>query len=352
MLKDEVRKADVIFCCTPSTASLFPAEYLTATEGRRKGRLVSAIGSYRPHMSELHLDILRQVVSPHHHNQHHKHATASAAVVVDSSVRLSQRRRRSHPGRPRPGTARPNWRADHAQETGSGLAVWAERPWPRRRVEQRRWRADGRQKEKHSSFSLPFHLPKSHSHSHTHAKARSPAIRRLFPGTPEGDRGDEQHRPETQDSAPSPSSSAPTPPSFFAPVQKQTSSGPGNENPAPPFSARNSTSNDNEHARPDVNDVHVTNHVHDEENVDDDVNSGPMRCLRKGTVIYKSVEVGVGLVDVVIDGAWSRWPTIEGSVPSLSISDALYGTVVVLCRQSLVVENGHGWQRLALTCHG
>lgn len=77
-----------------------------------------------------------------------------------------------------------------------------------------------------------------------------------------------------------------------------------------------------------------------------------MRCLRKGTVIYKSVEVGVGLVDVVIDGAWSRWPTIEGSVPSLSISDALYGTVVVLCRQSLVVENGHGWQRLALTCHG
>ena len=84
VLKEETRKADVIFCCTPTTSPLFPAEYLTAHEGRKKGRLISAIGSYRPHMCELHPDILRQAVAPHHHNHHHKHAATSGVVVVDS----------------------------------------------------------------------------------------------------------------------------------------------------------------------------------------------------------------------------------------------------------------------------
>ena len=50
LLKEEVRKADVIFCCTPSTEPLFPAEFLTSHEGRRKGRFLSAIGSYKASM--------------------------------------------------------------------------------------------------------------------------------------------------------------------------------------------------------------------------------------------------------------------------------------------------------------
>jgi len=85
LLKEEVRKADVLLCCTPSYEPLFPAEYLTATEGRKKGRFISAIGSYKPHMCELHPDILRQAVTTaHHHHHHHKHAASEGVIVVDS----------------------------------------------------------------------------------------------------------------------------------------------------------------------------------------------------------------------------------------------------------------------------
>ncbi|KAI9840312.1 MAG: hypothetical protein M1838_004132, partial [Thelocarpon superellum] len=86
LLKEEVRKADVIFCCTPSAAPLFPAEHLTATEGRKKGRYVTAIGSYKRHMCELHPDILRQAASPPHHSHHHyhKHARSEGVIIVDS----------------------------------------------------------------------------------------------------------------------------------------------------------------------------------------------------------------------------------------------------------------------------
>ena len=85
LLKEEVRKADVIFCCTPSTDPLFPAEFLTSTEGRKKGRFVSAIGSYKPHMTELHPDIFRQAVEPsNHHHHHHKHAPKGGVIIVDS----------------------------------------------------------------------------------------------------------------------------------------------------------------------------------------------------------------------------------------------------------------------------
>jgi len=85
LLKESVRKADVILCCTPAVEPLFPAEYLTATEGRRKGRYVSAIGSYKPHMCELHPDVLRQAVaSVQHAHHHHKHAASEGVVVVDS----------------------------------------------------------------------------------------------------------------------------------------------------------------------------------------------------------------------------------------------------------------------------
>jgi len=84
LLKEEVRKADVIFCCTPSLEPLFPAEFLTSNEGRKKGRYISAIGSYKPHMTELHPDIFRQAVEPDHHHHHHKHARKGGVIIVDS----------------------------------------------------------------------------------------------------------------------------------------------------------------------------------------------------------------------------------------------------------------------------
>ncbi|KAL8803193.1 MAG: hypothetical protein Q9200_006317, partial [Gallowayella weberi] len=84
LVKEHVRKSDAIFCCTCSSVPLFPAEYLTSTEGRKKGRYVSAIGSFRHDMIELHPDILRQAVAPEHKNHHHKHADKGGVVVVDS----------------------------------------------------------------------------------------------------------------------------------------------------------------------------------------------------------------------------------------------------------------------------
>ena len=84
LLKEEVRKADAIFCCTPSIDPLFPAEFLTSHEGRRKGRYISAIGSYAPHMTELHPDIFRQAVAPQTGHHHHKHANKGGVVIVDS----------------------------------------------------------------------------------------------------------------------------------------------------------------------------------------------------------------------------------------------------------------------------
>ncbi|KKK12483.1 hypothetical protein P175DRAFT_0475383 [Aspergillus ochraceoroseus IBT 24754] len=85
ILHDAIHKADAIFCCTPSHEPLFPAELLTSHEGRRKGRLISAIGSYKPQMTELDPEILRQEVAvqpPHRH--FHKHVQRSGVVVVDS----------------------------------------------------------------------------------------------------------------------------------------------------------------------------------------------------------------------------------------------------------------------------
>lgn len=91
LLREHVRSADVIFCTTPATSPLFPAAFLTATEGRRKGRYVAAIGSYKPHMQELHEDILRQAVKGpaeeqqrHGVHMHQKHAPEGGAIIVDS----------------------------------------------------------------------------------------------------------------------------------------------------------------------------------------------------------------------------------------------------------------------------
>ncbi|MCJ1391099.1 hypothetical protein MMC18_003961 [Xylographa bjoerkii] len=84
LLKEHVRSADVIFMCTPATSPLFPAEHLTSSEGRKKGRYISLIGSYKPHMVELHPDVLKQAVEPDHKHHHHKHAEKGGVVVVDS----------------------------------------------------------------------------------------------------------------------------------------------------------------------------------------------------------------------------------------------------------------------------
>lgn len=85
VLKDHVRKADAIFCCTPSLEPLFPAEYLTSGEGRQKGRLICAIGSYKAHMAEIHPDILRDEVNVQPAHRHwHKHIHRSGVIVVDS----------------------------------------------------------------------------------------------------------------------------------------------------------------------------------------------------------------------------------------------------------------------------
>ena len=85
LLKEYVRSANVIFCTTPSTQPLFPASYLLNPAGRHKGRYIVLIGSYKPHMLELHPDVLRSAVAPHHEHRHfHKHQREGGAVIVDS----------------------------------------------------------------------------------------------------------------------------------------------------------------------------------------------------------------------------------------------------------------------------
>ncbi|KAJ9635141.1 hypothetical protein H2199_008627 [Coniosporium tulheliwenetii] len=85
LLKEKLRASSAIFTTTPSLKPLFPREILTSTEGRKKGRYIAAIGSYKPHMLELDPEILRQAVhQPDHKHHHHRHAKSGGAVVVDS----------------------------------------------------------------------------------------------------------------------------------------------------------------------------------------------------------------------------------------------------------------------------
>ncbi|KAI1422555.1 UbiD family decarboxylase [Xylaria sp. FL1777] len=84
--KEHIRDADVIYCCTPSTEELFDAAILTSHEGRKKGRLIVAVGSYTKDMRELPRELLEQATRPHQHGHlhYHKHATEGGVVVVDS----------------------------------------------------------------------------------------------------------------------------------------------------------------------------------------------------------------------------------------------------------------------------
>jgi ornithine cyclodeaminase/alanine dehydrogenase-like protein (mu-crystallin family) len=85
LLKQYVRASNVIFCTTPSTTPLFPASYLINPEGRKKGRYIACIGSYKPHMVELDPEVLRYAVAPHHEHRHlHKRQKEGGAVIVDT----------------------------------------------------------------------------------------------------------------------------------------------------------------------------------------------------------------------------------------------------------------------------
>ncbi|KAL3423780.1 UbiD family decarboxylase [Phlyctema vagabunda] len=83
--KDQVRTADVIITTTPSTEPLFDHTILTNTEGRKKGRLIIAIGSYKPHMIELPVELLAQATKVHGSGHHfHRHAEEGGVIVVDT----------------------------------------------------------------------------------------------------------------------------------------------------------------------------------------------------------------------------------------------------------------------------
>ncbi|CAK7240103.1 MAG: hypothetical protein STHCBS139747_001540 [Sporothrix thermara] len=86
LLQETLRSSDVIFCCTPSTEPLFDHHILTNHEGRRKGRLIVAIGSYTHDMRELPAELLRQAtkVADRSHVHYHKHAVEGGVVVVDT----------------------------------------------------------------------------------------------------------------------------------------------------------------------------------------------------------------------------------------------------------------------------
>lgn len=83
--KEYIREADVIFCCTPSRVDLFDGSMLTSREGRKKGRLIVAIGSYTPDMREIPESVLLQATKhekPHRH--YHQHADEGGVIVVDT----------------------------------------------------------------------------------------------------------------------------------------------------------------------------------------------------------------------------------------------------------------------------
>lgn len=83
--KEQIRAADVIFCTTPSLKPLFDEKILTNTEGRRKGRLIIAVGSHKPDMIELPTELLHQATKTHGSGHHfHKHAEEGRVVIVDT----------------------------------------------------------------------------------------------------------------------------------------------------------------------------------------------------------------------------------------------------------------------------
>ena len=85
LIKEYLRGADCVITTVPSTEPLFDASILTSTEGRKKGRLFIAIGSYKPHMIELPIELMAQAVKPPGDHRHfHKHAEEGGVIIVDT----------------------------------------------------------------------------------------------------------------------------------------------------------------------------------------------------------------------------------------------------------------------------
>ncbi|KAK4164540.1 hypothetical protein QBC43DRAFT_344407 [Cladorrhinum sp. PSN259] len=96
LLEKELLESNVVFCCTPSTEPLWDGGWLTSREGRRRGRLIVAIGSWTPEMREIPAEVIRQALgkssrSPERGHGHmhvrrhwHKHAVEGRVVVVDT----------------------------------------------------------------------------------------------------------------------------------------------------------------------------------------------------------------------------------------------------------------------------
>jgi ornithine cyclodeaminase/alanine dehydrogenase-like protein (mu-crystallin family) len=85
LLKEYVRAADMIICTTPSTVPLFDHKILTNAEGRKRARLIIAIGSYKPHMIEVPPEVLSQAIKVHGHSHHYqKRAEEGGVIVVDT----------------------------------------------------------------------------------------------------------------------------------------------------------------------------------------------------------------------------------------------------------------------------
>ncbi|KAH7161396.1 hypothetical protein EDB81DRAFT_784644 [Dactylonectria macrodidyma] len=86
LIKDQIRNADVIYCCTPSHEALFDGSILTSHEGRKKGRLIIAVGSHAPNMRELPDDLIQMAIKHHDkpHRHFHKHAKDGGVIIVDN----------------------------------------------------------------------------------------------------------------------------------------------------------------------------------------------------------------------------------------------------------------------------
>lgn len=84
--REHLLAADVIFCCTPSKEPLFDHTILTSSDGRRKGRLIAAIGSYTPEMIEIPVEVLHMAVRAPAAGTRifHKHAVEGGVVIVDT----------------------------------------------------------------------------------------------------------------------------------------------------------------------------------------------------------------------------------------------------------------------------
>lgn len=91
LVKEQIRQADVIFTTTPSTKALFDHSILTNTEGRKKGRLIVAIGSYTKNMIEVPPELLVQATKKHGGGHHfHKHAEEGGVIIVDTLSCVNQ----------------------------------------------------------------------------------------------------------------------------------------------------------------------------------------------------------------------------------------------------------------------